>query len=65
MNTFEINNDFRVAISKLKQRWTELTDGDLVYMEGEGVALYARIQKRTGATREAIEKATTDLFSRF
>jgi hypothetical protein len=64
MNTFEIN-DFRIAIMKLKQKWIELTDGDLVYLEGEGVALYARIQKRTGASREAIEKATSNLFSRF
>jgi uncharacterized protein YjbJ (UPF0337 family) len=40
----------------LKQKWAKLTDDDLQY-EGKCDELLGRIQKRTGETREAVEKA--------
>jgi uncharacterized protein YjbJ (UPF0337 family) len=42
---------------KLKQKWAKLTDNDLEYIEGREDELFGRIQKATGETREAVEKA--------
>jgi uncharacterized protein YjbJ (UPF0337 family) len=57
MNTLEIKGNWNIAKGKLKQKWGELTDDDLDYVEGKQDELVGRIQKRTGKTREEIEKA--------
>jgi uncharacterized protein YjbJ (UPF0337 family) len=46
--------------TKLKQKWAKLTDDDLQFAEGKHDELLGRIQKRTGETREAVEKAVKD-----
>jgi len=56
MNKLEIKGDWNIAKGKLKQKWASLTDDDLQYAEGKHEELFGRIQKRTGETREAIEK---------
>ena len=56
MNTLEIKGDWNIAKGKLKQKWADLTDDDLTYVSGKEDELVGRIQKRTGQTREAIEK---------
>ena len=48
---------------KLKQKWAKLTDDDLQYAEGKQEELLGRIQKRTGETREAVEKAVREVCS--
>jgi len=60
MNTLQIKGDWNIIKGKLKQRWAKLTDDDLRYAEGKSDELVGRIQKRTGETREAIEKALND-----
>ena len=60
MTTLEIKSDWNITKGKLKQKWANLTDDDLQYAEGKGDELYGRIQKRTGETREAVEKAIKD-----
>ena len=57
MTTLEIKGDWNITKGKLKQKWAKLTDDDLQYSEGKMEELYGRIQKRTGETREAVEKA--------
>ena len=57
MNTLEVKGDWNITKGKLKQKWASLTDDDLQYVEGKQDELFGRIQKRTGETREAIEKA--------
>ena len=57
MNTLEIKGDWNITKGKLKQKWAKLTDDDLQYSEGMQEELLGRIQKRTGETREAVEKA--------
>jgi uncharacterized protein YjbJ (UPF0337 family) len=57
MNNLEIKGDWNIAKGKLKQKWADLTDDDLQYLEGQKDELIGRIQKRTGATREAVEDA--------
>jgi uncharacterized protein YjbJ (UPF0337 family) len=63
MTTLEIKGDWNITKGKLKQKWARLTDDDLQYVEGKQDELYGRIQKRTGETREAIEKAIKEYTS--
>jgi uncharacterized protein YjbJ (UPF0337 family) len=60
MNTLEIKGDWNITKGKLKQKWAKLTDDDLQFVEGKHDELLGRIQKRTGETREAVEKAIQD-----
>jgi uncharacterized protein YjbJ (UPF0337 family) len=57
MNTLEIKGDWNITKGKLKQKWAKLTDSDLQYADGKQEELIGRIQKSTGETREAVEKA--------
>ncbi len=57
MNKLEIKGNWNIAKGKLKQKWGELTDDDLDYVEGQQEELLGRIQKRTGKTREEVEQA--------
>jgi uncharacterized protein YjbJ (UPF0337 family) len=57
MNTLEVKGDWNITKGKLKQKWATLTDDDLRYVEGRIEELYGRIQKRTGESRAAVEKA--------
>ena len=60
MTTLEIKGDWNITKGKLKKKWAKLTDSDLVYAEGKQDELIGRIQKRTGETREAVEKAVKE-----
>jgi uncharacterized protein YjbJ (UPF0337 family) len=55
MTTLEIKGDWNITKGKLKQKWAKLTDDDQ-YAEGKREELVGRIEKRTGETREAVEK---------
>jgi uncharacterized protein YjbJ (UPF0337 family) len=57
MTTLEITGDWNITKGKLKQKWAKLTDDDLRFEQGKHDELIGRIQKRTGETREAVEKA--------
>ncbi len=57
MNKLQIKGDWNIIKGKLTQKWASLTDDDLQYAEGKQDELIGRIQKRTGETREAVEKA--------
>ncbi|HTL17821.1 MAG TPA: CsbD family protein [Patescibacteria group bacterium] len=54
--------DWNITKGKLKQKWAKLTD-DLQCLEGKHDELLGRIQKRTGETREAVEKAVKEASS--
>jgi uncharacterized protein YjbJ (UPF0337 family) len=60
MNTLEIKGDWNITKGKLKQKWAKLTDDDLQFVAGKSEELIGRIQKRTGETREAVEKALNE-----
>jgi uncharacterized protein YjbJ (UPF0337 family) len=64
MNTLEIKGDWNITKGKLKQKWAKLTDDDLQFAEGKLEEVYGRIQKRTGESREAVEKAVKEASSR-
>lgn len=56
MNTMQFKGDWNIVKGKLTQKWANLTDDDLQYVEGKKDELIGRIQKRTGETREEVEK---------
>jgi uncharacterized protein YjbJ (UPF0337 family) len=60
MNKLESKGNWNVVKGKLKQKWGQLTDDDLRFAEGQEEELVGRIQKRTGETREAVERAIND-----
>ena len=47
----------------LRQKWAKLTDDDLEYVGGKYDELLGCIQKRTGETREAVEKVIKETSS--
>jgi uncharacterized protein YjbJ (UPF0337 family) len=57
MSKLEMKGDWNVAKGKLKQKFAQLTEDDLKYNEGQEDELLGRIQKRTGQTMEAVERA--------
>jgi uncharacterized protein YjbJ (UPF0337 family) len=60
MNKLQIKGNWNIMKGKLTQKWADLTDNDLQYVEGKEEELIGRIQKRTGETREAVEKVLKD-----
>lgn len=60
MNNLKFKGDWNIIKGKLTQKWANLTDDDLQYAEGKRDELVGRIQKRTGESREAVEKALKD-----
>lgn len=60
MNKLQLKGDWNIIKGKLKQQWGSLTDDDLRYVDGQQDELIGRIQKRTGETREAVERALRD-----
>ncbi len=64
MNSLEMKGDWNIAKGKLKQKWAKLTDDDLQYVDGKQDEMLGRIQKRTGESREAIEKAIKESYQK-
>src|ERR1051326_8027869 len=57
MTKLHLKGNWNIPKGKLKQKWAQLTDSDLQYVEGKEDELIGRIQKRTGQNREAVERA--------
>jgi len=53
-NWFEIKG-------KLKQKFSLLTDNDLLYLEGKQDEMFGRLQIRLGKTKEEINKLISSL----
>ncbi len=45
---------------KMKQKYADLTDDDLLFAEGKEEELLGRLQKRTGKTKEELRKDIED-----
>ncbi len=55
MNTLQLKGNWNILKGKMKQKFAQLTDDDLQYVEGKEEELIGRIQKRTGKTRDEVE----------
>lgn len=40
---------------KVKQQWADLTDDDLLYVEGKEEELLGRLQEKTGKTKDELK----------
>lgn len=50
----KLKGNWNFIKGNLKQKWSQLTDDELLYEEGKEDELIGRIQKKTGETKEAI-----------
>ena len=46
---------------KMKQKYADLTDDDLLFAEGKEEELLGRLQQRTGKTKEELRKDIEEL----
>ncbi len=60
MNTLAIKGDWNIIKGKLLQKYGNLTDDDLEFVKGKEYELLGRIQKRTGRSKEEVEKTIKD-----
>ena len=56
MDKLEIKGNWNEIKGKLKQKYGDLTDDDLMLAEGKEDELYGRLQKRLGKTKKEIIK---------
>lgn len=61
MNTQNLKGKWNEVKGKLKQKYADLTDDDLLYVEGKEDELYGKLQQKLGKTREEIEKEMNSL----
>lgn len=57
----KLKGNWNIAKGKIKQEWGDLTDDDLDYKEGKEDELVGRIQKKTGESKERVNKFLDDL----
>jgi len=55
MNTQFLKGNWNKLKGTLKQKYAQLTDDDLKYVEGKEEELMGRIQKKLGLTKEALD----------
>lgn len=60
MNAQLIRGDWDIAKGKLKQKYASLTDDDLRYIDGREDELIGRLEKKTGAARQELERFLRD-----
>jgi uncharacterized protein YjbJ (UPF0337 family) len=54
MNSNELTGTWNVVKAKLKQQYAQLTDDDLILVEGKEEELFGRLQVLLGRTKEEI-----------
>lgn len=57
----KIKGNWNQVKGNLKQQWAQLTDDELLYEEGKEDEMIGRIQKKTGESKEAINKFIEDM----
>jgi uncharacterized protein YjbJ (UPF0337 family) len=61
MNELKFNGDWNALKGKLKQKYAQLTDDDLMYAKGKEDELLGRLQKTLGQNQDAIRKLIANL----
>ena len=60
-NITELRGNWNEIKGKLKQKFSMLTDNDLLLVEGKQDEMLGRLQVRLGKTKEEIHKLISDL----
>ena len=61
MDKLNIKRNWNELASKLKQKFADLTDDDVLYKEGKEEELLGRLQKKLGKTKEQIRNLISKL----
>lgn len=61
MNNTEIKGNWNEFKGKLKQKYADLTDDDLLYEEGKEDEIYGKIQQKLGKTKEEWDEIVSNL----
>ena len=56
MNELKIKGTWNEIKGKLKQKYAELTDDDLTFVEGKEDELLGRLQKRIGKSKDELRR---------
>lgn len=56
MTTLKMKGNWNELKGKLKQKYGQLTDDDLIFAEGKDDELLGRLQKKLGRTKEDIRE---------
>lgn len=61
MNTDTVKGNWNEQKGKLKQKFAELTDNDLMFLEGKKDEMMGKLQIKLGKTKEQMEQIVKDL----
>ena len=61
MTKLSFNGTWNEIKGKMKQKYADLTDDDLLFVEGKEEEMLGRLQKRTGRAKEDLRKEIEDL----
>jgi uncharacterized protein YjbJ (UPF0337 family) len=61
MEKLTVKGTWNEAKGKLKQKYGQLTDDDLMFAEGKEDELYGRLQQKLGKTKEEIRREIEEL----
>jgi len=64
MDTFSFDGTWNQIKGKLRQRFAQLTDADLEFIQGKGEELLGRLQTKLGLNHEELESLLEDIKSR-
>lgn len=54
MSTFSFEGNWHEVAGKIKQKYADLTDDDLLFVKGKEEELLGRLQKKLGKTKDEI-----------
>jgi uncharacterized protein YjbJ (UPF0337 family) len=61
MTALNVKGSWNEIKGKLKQKYAQLTDDDLLFVEGKEEETLGRIQQKVGQTKEELRKTIADL----
>ncbi|MCJ7553978.1 MAG: CsbD family protein [Ignavibacteriaceae bacterium] len=61
MNKLNIKGNWNELAGKLKQKFANLTDDDLLFKKGKEEELWGRLQNKLGKTKEQLRKIFSKL----
>jgi uncharacterized protein YjbJ (UPF0337 family) len=61
MNELTLKGNWNEIKGKLKQKYADLTDDDLLYAEGKEDELYGKLQQKLGKTKEELKRELESL----
>ncbi len=61
MNTTEVKGNWHEQKGKLKQKFAQLTDNDLMFAEGKKEEMMGKLQVKLGKTKEELHEILSGL----